>query len=96
VAAVEARVEARVAADEEAVDEAVEEDFHSIVMTAQAAEAAILPAKMAGNRERLRNENVIFAEIQITRPILAIRPKTFELSSSLNDQDIKVKRNILT
>ena len=85
--------EARATAVEEAADE---EDFHSNEATALATEMAILPEKMAGKLEQTRSENVICAAVIITRPILVIRPKTFELSSSLRKPDTRTKRSIPT
>ena len=72
-------MEARAAADEEAADEVAVEDFHSNVVAAQEAEMTILPAEMEEKLEHPRNENVTFAAILITRPILAIKLKTFVL-----------------
>ena len=92
----EAKAEARATAVEEAADEVAVEDFHSNVAAAPATEMTILPEKMAGKLEQTRSENVICAAILITRPILVIRPKTFELFSSPRKVDTKMKKNILT
>ena len=89
----EAKAEARATAVEEAADEAAVEEFHSNVAAALATEMAILPVKMAGKLEQTRSENVICAAILITRPILVIRPKTFEPFSSPRKADIKMKKN---
>ena len=91
---VEAKAEARATAVEEAADEAAVEDFHSVVAAAPATEMTILPEKMAGKLEQTRSENVICAAILITRPILVIRPKTFEFSSSPRKPDTRMKRSI--
>ena len=73
-------MEAKAAADEEAADEVAVEDFHNNVVAAPEAEMTILPADMAGILVHPRKENVTFAAILITRPILAIKLKTFVLS----------------
>ena len=88
--------EARATEVEEAADEAAVDDFHSNVATALATEMAILPEKMAGKLAHPRKENATCAEIIITPPIPATRPKTFVLSSSLRKPDTRTKRSIPT
>ena len=78
-AVVEAKAEARAAADEEAADEVAVEDFHNNVVAAPEAEMTILPADTAEILVHPRKENVTFAAILITRPILVIKQKIFEL-----------------
>ena len=73
----EAKAEARAAADEEAADEVAVEDFHNNVVAAPEAEMTILPADTAEILVHPRKENVTSAAILITRPILAIKLKTF-------------------